>query len=287
MILACVLVPELEPLGLRPRRISISARTPPSWRPLDGHRLLRARSDGADLLRRAHLVRRRHHRHDVVSFVIGVTWGGVAGYFGKRVDSHHDAPRRRPLHLPVPDPGDLAAGVLRERRRRPDALFKWSIRPLRRTTPADPSWFPIFQICFVFAALGGISWLTMARIVRGQVSRCASSRSSRRRVRSASAHGAHHLPAPAAERARADHRLHDADHPADHAHRGVSELPRAGDAGAAGQLGRPVASTAPRRWTSIPWTLVFPALMLALTLFCFNFLGDGLRDALDPRIRKD
>ena len=26
---------------------------------------------------------------------------------------------------------------------------------------------------------------------------------------------------------------------------------------------------------------------LALTLFCFNFLGDGLRDALDPRIRKD
>ena len=36
-----------------------------------------------------------------------------------------------------------------------------------------------------------------------------------------------------------------------------------------------------------PWMLVFPAVMLALTLFCFNFLGDGLRDALDPRIRKD
>jgi peptide/nickel transport system permease protein len=40
-----------------------------------------------------------------------------------------------------------------------------------------------------------------------------------------------------------------------------------------------------------PWLnfkqLVFPALMLAITLFCFNFLGDGLRDALDPRIRKD
>jgi oligopeptide transport system permease protein len=34
-----------------------------------------------------------------------------------------------------------------------------------------------------------------------------------------------------------------------------------------------------------PWMLVFPALFLALTLFCFNFLGDGLRDALDPRER--
>ena len=34
---------------------------------------------------------------------------------------------------------------------------------------------------------------------------------------------------------------------------------------------------------SAPWTLFFPALFLAATLFCFNFIGDGLRDALDPR----
>jgi len=34
-----------------------------------------------------------------------------------------------------------------------------------------------------------------------------------------------------------------------------------------------------------PWMLVFPALFLTTTLFCFNFLGDGLRDALDPRDR--
>ncbi len=32
-----------------------------------------------------------------------------------------------------------------------------------------------------------------------------------------------------------------------------------------------------------PWSLLFPASLLALTLFCFNFLGDGLRDALDPK----
>jgi oligopeptide transport system permease protein len=34
-----------------------------------------------------------------------------------------------------------------------------------------------------------------------------------------------------------------------------------------------------------PWMLIFPGLFLATTLFCFNFIGDGLRDALDPRDR--
>lgn len=34
-----------------------------------------------------------------------------------------------------------------------------------------------------------------------------------------------------------------------------------------------------------PWLLLFPALFLVVTLFCFNFIGDGLRDALDPKDR--
>ncbi len=34
-----------------------------------------------------------------------------------------------------------------------------------------------------------------------------------------------------------------------------------------------------------PWMLLFPATMMAITLFCFNFIGDGLRDALDPKDR--
>ena len=33
------------------------------------------------------------------------------------------------------------------------------------------------------------------------------------------------------------------------------------------------------------WLLFFPSLLLAITLFSLNFLGDGLRDALDPRTR--
>lgn len=36
-----------------------------------------------------------------------------------------------------------------------------------------------------------------------------------------------------------------------------------------------------------PWVLLFPAGLLAMTLFSLNFLGDGLRDALDPKGAKD
>lgn len=34
---------------------------------------------------------------------------------------------------------------------------------------------------------------------------------------------------------------------------------------------------------SAPWTLVFPAVFLTVTLYCFNYIGDGMRDALDPK----
>jgi oligopeptide transport system permease protein len=36
-----------------------------------------------------------------------------------------------------------------------------------------------------------------------------------------------------------------------------------------------------------PWLLIAPSVVLSLTLFSLNFLGDGLRDALDPRASKD
>src|SRR5690606_33324708 len=35
-----------------------------------------------------------------------------------------------------------------------------------------------------------------------------------------------------------------------------------------------------------PWVLVGPGLVMGLTIFALNFLGDGLRDALDPQTRK-
>jgi len=38
--------------------------------------------------------------------------------------------------------------------------------------------------------------------------------------------------------------------------------------------------------SSYPWQLFFPAFFISITMLAFNFLGNGLRDALDPRMRK-
>lgn len=38
--------------------------------------------------------------------------------------------------------------------------------------------------------------------------------------------------------------------------------------------------------TIYPWRLLFPALFISLTMLAFNVFGDGLRDALDPKLRK-
>ncbi len=37
---------------------------------------------------------------------------------------------------------------------------------------------------------------------------------------------------------------------------------------------------------SFPYQLIIPSVAIAITMFAFNFVGDGLRDALDPRLRK-
>jgi oligopeptide transport system permease protein len=34
-----------------------------------------------------------------------------------------------------------------------------------------------------------------------------------------------------------------------------------------------------------PWLLIFPSITMVVTLMCFNFIGDGLRDAIDPKDR--
>lgn len=46
-------------------------------------------------------------------------------------------------------------------------------------------------------------------------------------------------------------------------------------------------STGVETMEEYPWLLIYPALTLSLTLFALNFLGDGLRDAFDPRASKD
>ncbi|CAN0604541.1 unnamed protein product [Ectocarpus sp. 12 AP-2014] len=40
-----------------------------------------------------------------------------------------------------------------------------------------------------------------------------------------------------------------------------------------------------RNLQGAPWMLIFPSIFLTSTLFALNFIGDGLRDALDPKDR--
>jgi len=47
-----------------------------------------------------------------------------------------------------------------------------------------------------------------------------------------------------------------------------------------------LASDAYKGLASYPYLLFFPALAISVTVLAFNIMGDGLRDALDPRMRK-
>ena len=38
-------------------------------------------------------------------------------------------------------------------------------------------------------------------------------------------------------------------------------------------------------WLNAPWALLFPGLAISATVLGFNLLGDGLRDALDPKAK--
>jgi ABC-type dipeptide/oligopeptide/nickel transport system permease subunit len=49
--------------------------------------------------------------------------------------------------------------------------------------------------------------------------------------------------------------------------------------------GSDLSRQARKYFTYAPWMALFPGLALSLVVFGFNLLGDGLRDALDPRLR--
>ncbi|MFD1772951.1 ABC transporter permease [Paenibacillus rhizophilus] len=39
-------------------------------------------------------------------------------------------------------------------------------------------------------------------------------------------------------------------------------------------------------WLAFPWRMLFPAILISITMLAFNIFGDGLRDALDPKLKK-
>jgi oligopeptide transport system permease protein len=283
LVLACVLVPSLSRWRYDQADLA-TGPMPPSWQHWMGTDYF-----GRDLMARVFFGGRISFAvglfATLVSFFIGITWGGVAGYFGGKVDAVLmrivDVLYTVPFFIVVILLMVFFAG-------QEGPLFKGfkSVLTVFVAHPEDPSYFPIFQILIVFAALGGISWLTMARIVRGQVI----SLRGQPFVEAARSIGAGH----AALIFR--HLLPNALGPIivyttltipevmmTEAFLSFLGLGTQEPLSSWGLL----AATGADSMDLYPWTLIFPALMLALSLFCFNFLGDGLRDALDPRIRKD
>jgi oligopeptide transport system permease protein len=192
----------------------------------------------------------------LVSLLIGVTYGAFSGYRGGRVDEF----LMRIVDILYSLPSIFLVIVL--------------------LVAFDRS------LIMLFIALGLVQWLTMARIVRGQVL----SLKNQTFVEAARALGAgdgsiifrHIVPntlgpvivyttltVPAVILQEAFLSF-----------LGLGVQPPAASWGTLVSDGAKVLAL-------FPWLVIFPGLALSLTLLCFNFLGDGLRDALDPQDRRD
>ena len=137
----------------------------------------------------------------------------------------------------------------------------------------------------IFIALGAVYWLEMARIVRAQVL----SLKEQEFVLAARTLGANNL------RILLRHLIPNCMGPI--IITVTNSIPRAifteaflsfiglGVSAPAASWGM-LASDAVPGLRSYPHVLFFPALAISITMLAFNFLGDGLRDALDPRLRK-
>jgi oligopeptide transport system permease protein len=191
----------------------------------------------------------------LVSLVIGVSYGAVAGYFGGRVDDV----MMRIVDVIYSLPYIILVVILL-------ALFERSL-------------------LLLFAALGAVSWLTMARIVRGQVL----SLKNEQFVEAARSVGV------STPKIIFRHIVPNALGPvivyatltvpsvilqeAFLSFLGLGVQPPTPSWGVLANEGAQAIAVH-------PLLLIAPGVMMALTLFSLNFLGDGLRDALDPQSRK-
>jgi len=196
----------------------------------------------------------------LVSLLIGVSYGAVAGYLGGRIDNL----MMRFVDVLYSLPYIIVVIVLL-------ALF-------RSQTGRG-------QVILLFIALGSVSWLTMARIVRGQVL----SLKNEEFVLAARATGV------STPRIIFRHIVPNTLGPvivyatltiptimlteAFLSFLGFGVQPPLASWGS-------LATDGIQNLGIFPWQLVFPGVTMALTLFSLNFLGDGLRDALDPQMRK-
>src|SRR4030095_10688480 len=197
----------------------------------------------------------------LVSLLIGVSYGAIAGYLGGRVDN---------LMMRLVD-------VLYSL---PYVIVVIVLLSMFRSQTARG------QLILLFVALGSVSWLTMSRIVRGQVL----SLKNQEFVLAARATGV------SVPRIIFRHLVPNTLGPVIvYATLTIPQimLTEAFLSFLGFGVQAPLAS-----WGSLasdgiqniaiyPWQLIFPGVTMALTLFSLNFLGDGLRDALDPQMRTD
>ena len=195
----------------------------------------------------------------LMSLIIGVSYGAIAGYLGGRIDNL----MMRLVDVLYALPYIILVIVLL-------AMFK------SQTARG--------QLILLFVALGAVSWLTMARIVRGQVL----SLKNQEFVLAARATGV------STPRIVFRHIVPNTLGPVIIyttltiptvmlqeeflSFLGFGVQPPMASWGN-------LVSEGIQNIGIFPWQLVCPGLTMALTLFSLNFLGDGLRDALDPQMR--
>ncbi len=197
----------------------------------------------------------------LVSLVIGVSYGAIAGYLGGRID-------------------DLMMRIV-------DVLYSLPyvivIIVLLALLPAKT---PAGQLAELFFALGAVSWLTMARIVRGQII----SLKNQEFVLAARATGVstpkiifRHLVPNALGPVIVYATLTIPTIILSEAFLSFLGLGVRSPRVSWGSL----AAEGAQNLAVYPWQLICPGVTMALMLFSLNFVGDGLRDALDPQMRRD
>ena len=212
----------------------------------------------------------------LISLLIGLTYGSISGYFGGRVDN---------IMMRIVD---VLYGF-------PTLLFVILLMAFFRSTFAKPEpgtfAYAVSQLdarlggmLFIFVGIGLTAWETMARLARGQTL----SLREKEFIEAARMIGAsdvrimfrHILPNILGPLIVAE-TLAIPSYISTEAFLsfiGLGVNPPTPSWGA-------MISEGSRMVRTYPNQAIFPALALALTMFAFNFLGDGLRDALDPRMR--
>lgn len=275
LFLLCFLGPLFAP-SYRTQDLSLGA-VPPSWAHWCG-----TDSHGRDLLARI-LVGGRISLlvglvASSVALTIGVTYGAVAGYAGGRIDSVMMRIVDILYALPFTIFVILLMVLLKEPMRAADAWL--SQLPLAGETQG------LGKIILLFAAIGAVEWLTMARIVRAQVmatkrmefieaARVLGLRTSRILWRHLLPHALGPIIVYATLTIPAVMLLEAF----------LSYLGLGVDAPMS-SWGTLIKDGA-EKMEEYPWLLLFPGGIFSLTLFSLNFLGDGLRDAFDVRSAKD